>query len=303
MDVSIIIVNYKTLPLIINCIHSIIKWVEGINYEIIVVDNNSNDDFQIRLKREFGSDVICLPLTQNLGFGCANNEGVKIAKGRNILCLNPDTILLNNAVKILSDYLDNHSDVAICGGNLYDENLKPAHSFCRTLPSIFWELNLLFMNIPEKIRFNKNRHFNYSMLPIEVGYITGADLMIKKNIFNDIGGFSSDFFMYYEETDLCCRVKSAKYNVISVPQAKIQHLEGKSFGEYSIKRTQIVFLEEGRMIYYKRNHSCIYIFISNIIYWLYLLSRFLFYKYRKNQKYKYFEVKIECFFKTLKKQK
>ena len=101
MDVSIIIVNYKTLSLIVNCIRSIIEKTDGISYEIIVVDNNSNDDFSKCLKDKFGNLVKCVPLQENIGFGRANNEGLKIATGRNIFYLNPDTLLINNAIKIL----------------------------------------------------------------------------------------------------------------------------------------------------------------------------------------------------------
>lgn len=298
MDVSIIIVNYKTVPLIINCIHSILEYVRDIEYEVIVVDNHSEDGFQERLWTEFGEKVVCLPLPENIGFGRANNEGVKIARGRNIFCLNPDTILLNNAVKILSDFLDKHSEVAICGGNLYGEDLKPVHSFCRTLPSVFWELNLLFMNIPEKILFSKNRHFNYSMNPINVGYITGADLMIKKEVFENIGGFSPDFFMYYEETDLCYRVKKNKLKIMSVPLAKIQHLEGRSFDNNIIKVSRIVYSEKGRIIFYKRNYSYLYRKICDIIYDLFLLSRLLILK-KNTQKYSYYANKRKFYIENL----
>ena len=298
MDVSIIIINYKTLNLIIDCIQSIIKCVENISYEIIVVDNASNDNFESVLKEKFGNKIICLPLSSNLGFGLANNEGFKIAKGRNIFCLNPDTILLNNAVKILSDYLDQNPDVAICGGNLYDENLKPSHSFRRILPSIFWELNSLFSASLEKIKFSKNIFFNYENIPIPVGYITGADLMIKKNVFKDIKGFSSDFFMFYEETDLCYRVKKNNFKIMSVPDSKIQHLEGKSFGDNGISENRISFMEKGRLTYYRKNFSPIYNLIVNLIYFLFLTSRLLFCSKNSNR-YLYYKKRKEMFFKML----
>ena len=123
MDVSVIIVNYKTVPLILDCLESLRAKTKGITYEVIVVDNNSGDDFQERILERF-PEVQCLPLPENVGFGRANNEGLKIAKGRNIFFLNPDTLLLNNAIKILSDYLDGHPQVGACGGNLYDAEMK-----------------------------------------------------------------------------------------------------------------------------------------------------------------------------------
>ena len=294
MDVSIIIVNYKTVPLIINCIHSILEYVRDIEYEVIVVDNHSEDGFHERLWTEFGEKVVCLPLPENIGFGRANNEGVKIAKGRNIFCLNPDTILLNNAVKILSDYLDKHSKVAICGGNIYDEHLKPSHSFRRILPSIFWEVNALFSGIFERILYKKNIDFNHSDKPLLVGYITGADLMIKKNIFLNVNGFCSEYFMYYEETDLCCRIKKEKLQIVSLPEAKIQHLEGRSFGDIEISINRIKFMEKGRLIYYRKHFSLFYVKIVNLIYDIFLISRIIFYK-KGSFRYIYYKLRKKVF--------
>ena len=93
MDVSIIIVNYKTVSLILKCLNSIQRLTRKISYEIIVVDNNSNDDFATYIQQQYPK-VKCVSLPENMGFGRANNEGVKLAKGRNILFLNPDTICL-----------------------------------------------------------------------------------------------------------------------------------------------------------------------------------------------------------------
>lgn len=243
MDVSIIIVNYKTVALILNCIDSIIKYCEGINYEIIVVDNNSGDDFDKRISQVFGNSIICIPLSENIGFGQANNEGLKRARGRNVLFLNPDTLLLNNAIKILSDFLDNHSSVACCGGNLYNEKLEPMHSYSMLLPSLCWEINLLSNGFFEKIRWGKNAQFNHTMNPREVGYICGADMMVKREVLNEMSGFSRYFFLYYEDTELSYRIKQAGYKIISVPSAKIQHLEGKSMGGKSFNPVRIKYIE------------------------------------------------------------
>ena len=105
MDVSIIIINYNTISFLIDAVDSIFAKTEGIEYEIIVVDNNSNDNSKTIIMEKYGKKVIYLSLPENIGFGRANNEGAKIAKGRNLFFLNPDTLLLNNATKILSDYL------------------------------------------------------------------------------------------------------------------------------------------------------------------------------------------------------
>lgn len=254
MDTSIIIVNYKTVQLILDCLESLFAKTLGLAFEIIVVDNASGDGFQEKIHNRF-PEVLCLPLKENIGFGCANNEGLKIAKGRNILFLNPDTLLLNNAVKLLSDYLDTHPRIGVCGGNLYDERMQPAHSYMMRLPGIVWELNGLLHGIPDRLRWGRNGQFNHTERPRRVGYITGADMMVRRSVLDEVGGFSPAFFMYYEETELTFRIKKAGYKVVSLPAAKIQHLEGRSFEKKSkINRRKIEYFQNGRCLYYKLCH-------------------------------------------------
>lgn len=272
-SVSIIIVNYKTVPLILNCLESVSAKTDGISYEVIVVDNNSGDGFQQAIQAKY-PDVKCLPLSENIGFGRANNEGLKIAKGRNIFFLNPDTLLLNNAVKILSDYLDAHPEVGVCGGNLYDEEMKPTHSYRMCLPGIYWELNDLFHGLLDKARWGKNAQFNHTGRTENVGYITGADMMVRREVLAQVGSFSPKFFMYYEETELTFRIKKAGYAVVSVPEAEIQHLEGKSFGKQN-NRKRIELLDRGRKQYYALCHSFPYRLVSDLLLICFLLSRLL----------------------------
>lgn len=233
-----------------DCIHSIIKHSVGISYEIIVVDNNSHDDFDKHIKSIYGNQVLCLPLSENIGFGRANNEGVKLARGRNIFFLNPDTLLLNNAVKILSDYLDANPSVACCGGNLYNVEMKPMHSYSMLLPSLSWEINLLSGGRYEKLRWGKNAQFNHTLVPRKVGYICGADMMVKHEVLEKLGGFSNDFFLYYEDTELAYRIKLAGYEIVSIPFAKIQHLEGKSMGGKSFNPVRIQYIETSLSKFY-----------------------------------------------------
>lgn len=262
MDVSIIIVNYHTSQLINCCINSIIKLTERIEYEIIVVDNFSEPDLEEKL---IHSDQIkIIKLNRNLGFGLANNEGFKYATGKYLFFLNPDTLLINNAIHILFTSLESHPKIGICGGNLFDEFYQPALSFKRILPGFLNELNELFFEIPQRL-VCKNRFFNHSDRIINVGYITGADLMIRYDVFKKLNGFSSCFFMYYEETDLCARVLRDGYGIISVPQAKIQHLEGKSFNN-SIKYNQLRFTQQSRHKYLCRNVSLYEKLLCDIIY-------------------------------------
>jgi GT2 family glycosyltransferase len=270
IDVSIIYVNYRTISLIVNSINSLIQKTNDIVYEIIVIDNNSKDSFSEKLREQFGNLVKCVALKDNIGFGRANNEAYKIAKGRNILFLNPDTIILNNAINILSNFLDQHTKVGACGGNLYDEDMKPTHSYCVFVPSIPSELRLCFFPILHlDFLFGRNYEHNYTNRVKTVKYITGADLMVKNQVLRKCGGFSDDFFLYYEETELCFRIRKNGYEIYSVPQAQIQHLEGKSFNiskdDMQKKRKRRLIALEGEKVFYKLCYSKLYIRILLLI--------------------------------------
>ncbi len=257
MDVSVIIVNYNTARLIVDCVKSVRRHTTGIDYEIVVVDNCSHEDARRIISEGCGAaGITYVQLSGNLGFGRANNEGFKVARGRNLLCLNPDTVLLNNAIKTLSDYLDAHPDTGICGGNLYGCDMQPAHSYMMLLPGVVWELDALLLHKLQRAVYGRNCQFNHTQRPKRVAYITGADLMIRRSVAEAARGFSPEFFMYFEETDLCRRVAGMGLRLMNVPQARIQHLEGMSYAaeEYKVNELGIRHWEEGRLVYY-RLHS------------------------------------------------
>ena len=299
-DVSIIIVNYKTSLQVKDCVESILNHTHGVEYEVIIVDNNSEPRYTEVIgeviPRHLAHLFVFLPLKENLGFGGGNNKGLEVATGRNILFLNPDTVLINNAIKILSDFLDTHPQAGACGGNLYDEKGSPAFSFRRILPGMLWEFNELLNTLPLHLIHGKNYFHNYTSEPMEVGFSSGADLMVKRNVLEHTGGFHKDFFMYFEETDLCARIKKAGWKIYNVPDARIKHLEGASFGEGHsyMSPLKIRYQEESRKKYYLLHHSKASRYVSNILYQLYLTSRVIMVKdkYKRNfynQKLKYFK--------------
>lgn len=294
MDVSIIIVNYNTKKIIENCIQSIYDKTTGIDFEIIVVDNASRDGSQQMMAEKF-QDVKLIELNENIGFGRANNNAIEFATGRNILFLNPDTKLINNAIKVLSDYLDNSPKSGACGGNLLDENLKPAQSFRLIYPSLFFEVNEMLMKIPEKLLFGKSREYNYSNKYKSVAYITGADLMIKKTVIDKVGFFNPLFFMYFEETDFCNRINKLGYKIISIPEAKIQHLEGKSFGNHKVNADRINQYETSRKKYYSLHYSKSYSKVVNMIYLANILLRISLQRLLKHNGVKFWETTLKEF--------
>lgn len=205
MDVSVIIVNYNTLDLTRNCLKSIYEQTKDINFEVIVSDNGSVDGSIEMIRQDF-PQVVLIENNANLGFGAANNRGLKIARGKYIFYLNSDTILLNNAIKIFYDYWEgseNKDSIGALGTNLMDKELNVIHSggqypsYKSTLIGLikFFVAELwLYRKIPKK----KKENLFYPDGKW-CGYITGADLFVLNN---ESAYFDENFFMYYEETDL-----------------------------------------------------------------------------------------------------
>lgn len=275
MDVSVIIVNYRTRDLTAACIDSLFEKTGGISFEVILVDNDSTAES----REQFGRDkrIRYIAQKENLGFGRANNVGISQAEGRYVFFLNSDTLLINNAVKILADFLDSHPRAAACGANLYTRDLRPAPSFLRYRPSIYDELNQLLRDVPDRIRFGRNLDFNHSGRPMKVGYITGADLMVRQDVLQKTGGFDPRFFMYYEETELCQRMVRQGWQLYSVPQACIIHLGGASFRqdeESMIQRERIKY--ESRQLYMRLSHTTTYIATARALRKLTVCTKLLF---------------------------
>lgn len=276
IDVSIIIINYNTTLLTKECIDSIINKTKNISYEIILVDNASFDKNIESLKTY---NLKFIQNNSNLGFGKANNIGAKYAKGKYIFLLNSDTLLMNNSIEILFNFMEENETVGICGGNLYFENEVPNVSYYPSL-TLFREALLLWLPFIGKRLLGQNSKHNYSNKPIKVGYITGADLFIRKGIFDKINGFDEDFFMYAEETELTFRVKKLGFSVMSVPKARILHYGGGSTVS-SEKMNSIYY--ESRYMYFLKTHGVFYskaILIQDTISFL---IKSIIYLYNKNK--------------------
>ncbi|MFA6884201.1 MAG: glycosyltransferase family 2 protein [Paludibacteraceae bacterium] len=254
MDVSIIYINYNSNELLLNSIESVLRETKYIDFEIIIVDNASTMSTD-SIKQICNDKIHLIYASKNLGFGKANNLGMEAATGRNILFLNPDTILCNNAIKILSDTLDNNLQMGACGGNLYSKELEPTHSFSRLFPSILKEADSSLFNVYTRIRYGKNAEFNHTEKDINVAYVCGADLMVRKNVIDKVGTFDPDFFLYYEETELEYRIQKEGYKICSIPHAKIIHLEGGCFN-LDEERERHIF--HGRDIFFSKTYSTRY---------------------------------------------
>lgn len=237
MDVSVIIVNYNTKDLLKDCLNSIYSQTKDLNFEVIVSDNGSVDGSNEMVEKEF-PQVVLIKNNANLGFGAANNRGLKVARGKYIFYLNSDTILLNNAIKIFFDFWESSQDknIGALGAILYDKNMKVIHSGGEYPSYNFVLKNLikiilgesLFGRFLKKIKNKNGKKTEIYESGLYNGYITGADLFLVNNEF---AKFDENYFMYFEETDLQYNgVYKRNLNCFLLDEPKIIHLWGGSSG-------------------------------------------------------------------------
>lgn len=233
MDVSIIIINYNTFELTKNTIENLISNTSNLDYEIIVVDNQSPDGSGEELKNYFKDSIVYIQANANLGTSKAFNMGVNKSQGKYVLWLNPDVVIYDNFIYDLFSFMENNNDCGVCGGNLLGIDKKPTHSFrtkMPTLKTISKDLNFCHRILKKVFHKSFDYEYNYKNRPIKVGYITGADMLVRKSIIDEIGAFNEEIFMYSEEVEFQYRViNKTDYSIYSVPNASLIHLEGGSF--------------------------------------------------------------------------
>lgn len=260
-ELSIIYVNYNTADQVMTSVESVRRHTKGIDYEIIVADNNSKDDENLQ-KLIDDETIKVVKLDDNYGFGKANNAGVKECTGEYIFLLNPDTICHDNFIKKLLDCLKADQTIGVISPNLINAESKPTHSFRRAGDGILTELNFALFGLPYKILYGSDFEFNHSDKQLEVAYSCGAAMMMKKDIFEKVDGFDETFFMYYEDQDLCNRIKKTGLRIVNEPKAIIQHLEGTSINLNSRRET---FIIQSRKKYFIKTMPLWHFKMANIL--------------------------------------
>jgi len=269
-DVSIIYVNYKTAELTINSIKSVMEKTSGLNYEIFVVDNNSQDGSIEAIEKEF-PNINIIKSPTNGGFAVANNLAMRQAKGKYIFCLNTDTLLVNNAVKIMFDFMekDENQNIGACGGNLYHQDLTPAHGYANfhnvwNCSAVYWLIKYFFKKHFEPVEIKTVK---------DVDYVAGADLLMRHSVLDEVGLYDETFFMYSEDADLCKRIRMNNYGIVIVPDAKIIHLEGRNKANF-LSRTGIAV--QGKYHYLWKYKMFPTIFVMKISYCILHFFMYLF---------------------------
>ena len=230
MDVSIIIVNWNTKELLRDCLSSVYEHAGDIDYEIIVIDNASADGSADMVKNDFRK-VILIENSGNRGFAAANNQGMAVAKGRFVLLLNSDTVVLNNAIANTVRFADENPQAAVIGCRVLNPDLTLQRT-CFMFPSV---LNMLLSSIYLYKLFPKSKFFGRENMTWwdatdvrEVDYVRGCFMLVRRDAIEQVGIMDERFFIYSEETDWCYRFKKGGWKVVFMPKADIIHLLGAS---------------------------------------------------------------------------
>jgi GT2 family glycosyltransferase len=225
VSVSIVIVNWNTRDLLIECIRSILEHATDISIEIIVVDNASADHSVQAVRKAFPS-VKLIASKANLGFAAGNNLGIAEATGEHILLLNPDTLVTDDSIERMHSFLQQHPEAGAVGCRIVNPDQTPQESYWMRFPSLGWLLLRAFYL--DKVVRRFGRPSTASDAPFAVAHLLGACMMIPRSVLEELGGFDESYFLYLEETDLCCRIVGSGRQVYHLPSASIVH-----FGQQS----------------------------------------------------------------------
>lgn len=252
MDCSIIIVNYQTYQLTRDTVNSILDKNHSFSYEIIVVDNASNDDSLLKLQRDFKDTVKFIPSKENRGFAAGNNLAIEKSQGRYVLLLNSDTVVLDNCLDNIYSYMEENKEVGATGCQVHLESGELDKACRRSFPNPQNAFYRLF-HIPTN---NKQNNYNLDDLDddgiYEIDCLTGAFMFIRREALEDIGlKLDETFFMYGEDIDLCYRIKEAGWKIVYYGKSEIIHYKGASSKK---QKSKLIYEFYRAMYIYYRKH-------------------------------------------------
>ncbi|KQC28500.1 glycosyltransferase family 2 protein [Flagellimonas eckloniae] len=256
IDISIITINYNSTGYTIRCIESILQnTTKTLNYEVLVVDNASElKDLQTLeqgIKSLNNSRIKLLKSRINTGFGGGNMFGVQHAQGRYYVFLNNDTLLIDDPIHRCYEFMERSTHVAISGPQIYDENHKTTISFDyftsfarevfgRELVSFLWK--------------KPKRRFDYKE-PIEIDYVNGSFMFTRAEDFNSVGGFDTNIFLYFEESDLCHRLKKIGKPTYFLPSASYLHFQDRSVRKNTTSIAKKIELKTSMFYVIRKNYG------------------------------------------------
>lgn len=269
LDLSIIIVNWNVKDALKDCLESIQRYLSGLPHEVIIVDNNCSDGSAEMIEKEY-PEAILIKNRQNVGYGRANNQGIMKAKGKYVLILNPDAILLSGTVEKMYRFLEENPKVGACGPSILDSNYQPSHPVIYD-PTI-WEL------------FGKDtflrKFFPKLCSPLypqpkkrkKVERLSGCCFLSRKEALQAVGLFDERIFLFYDEADLFFRLRCRGWAVYYLPELSIVHLHGKSVSLFSPFQKEL-FIRKSSLIYFRNRYGL----IPSIFLKLFLIFSYSFY--------------------------
>jgi len=252
IDLSIIIVSWNVKDLLREALKSLFGNEQNLEFEVIVIDNASNDGSAVMVEKEF-PQVKLKANEKNRGFAKACNQGADLAMGEYLLFLNDDTVVFQETLKKCVDYFKSHEEVGVLGCSIKNADGTQQESV-RSFPSLYNQLVILLKLhnfFPQLINKYIMRDFDYSKT-CEVDQVMGAFFLTKKDIFNKQKGFDENYFIWYEEVDFCYQIKKSGLKVVYYSEAKIIHHGGASFKQLRALPEQML-LNRSMKYFFKKN--------------------------------------------------
>jgi hypothetical protein len=225
IHLSIIIVNWNTREPLLNCLASVFQYSGGLTFEVIVVDNGSQDGSTVAVSKKY-PQVKVIANSSNLGFARANNQALTSTADRYCLLLNSDTELTSGALQGMVEFMENNPRVGIAGAKFLNKDGSMQNSF-DNIPTLTTEIlnkSLLRALFPRKYPSKKSP----ITAPLEVESVIGACMLIRREALDEVGLLDEDYFLFLEETDLCFRMRKTGWKVLYLPQVQVYHLQGES---------------------------------------------------------------------------
>ena len=284
--VCIIIVNYRTSDLLVNCLNSVAQQIgEPLELQTIVVDNASGDGSVEKIEetieeKRWQSWVSVLPLDHNGGFAFGNNAGIRQAllsadPVEFVMLLNPDTIVHEGAIRVLVDFMQSRPDVGVAGSRLENEE-GTAECSAHNAPSPLGELEAAArLGVISRVL----RHYAVSPpmrgIAHECDWVSGACLMVRREVFEQIGLFDEGYFLYFEEVDFCSRARDASWKIWFVPESRVTHFEGASTGIRNFVRRRPGFWYDSRRRYFLKHFGVLGLILADTLWALGRISLWL----------------------------
>jgi N-acetylglucosaminyl-diphospho-decaprenol L-rhamnosyltransferase len=270
VDVSVILVNWNSADDLRRCLESLYRHTRGITFEVIVIDNASYDGSERMVNEQF-PHVRYIQNNENRGFALANNWGVQHSSGRILMFLNPDTLVLGDALPKMVRALDSLGDAGALGCRILNADGTLQTSCVQALPTL---LNQAFDSEALRSRFPDSHLWGLAPLsqpgtePRHVEMISGACLMVRRHVFEKVGGFTNHYFMYAEDADLCYKVARAGWKLYYLPHAEVIHYGGQSASKRGESMFSVLEMQKSLKMYFANTRGPLSAFAFQ-------LSRFL----------------------------